>query len=347
MISDKIAFAINWASWSSIFAGTATAIAISIVMAMLGTALGFSVLNPKSEDPASGLGIAFGGWSFLSILVSMGGGGFIAGLFSGIYGIEHGFMVWAMTTIVATFFGSIAIGCAMKLIGGAAKSVGSGLVDATATVAGGTAKAVSGLVSEMKDSMEPNLDAGQIGDNVASVLRDTKIDVLQPEYLQKQMREAKSDLRTALYQLALKPNDYNLLFSNYLVKQQARLKSITGGIDRQTAVKGIMQTRNIPQQEAETLVENAFQAYYSVRTKAEQGLHEVQSRIQDMKSSLDQWLAEAREKADQASAYAARTAMLAAAGMILAAFVSMGAAFCGAQSALNWYAIQASYVMPM
>ncbi|MCD8140080.1 MAG: hypothetical protein LUE17_09950 [Planctomycetaceae bacterium] len=118
-----------WAliSWQSILAGVITALAISIIMAVLGVALGFTVIKPTSNKPFSGLGTAFGIWSAISVLLSLGAGGFVAGMFSGISGREHGFMVWASALIVATLFSSLAFGSAVRGVNSAMKTVGAGM----------------------------------------------------------------------------------------------------------------------------------------------------------------------------------------------------------------------------
>ena len=82
MLSEQFIYTFGWASWSSILAGVVTALAISIVMSIIGVSLGFKVVDPKSSDPASGLGKTFGIWSAISVIVSMAAGGFISGLFS-------------------------------------------------------------------------------------------------------------------------------------------------------------------------------------------------------------------------------------------------------------------------
>lgn len=344
MISEKILYSLTAASWSSIFAGTATALAISIVMAILGVALGFTVVSPKSDHPTSGLGIAFGGWSFISVIISMAAGGFMAGLFSGQKGAEHGFMVWTLTTIVATLFSGIAVGGAVKLVGSAVKSMGSGIAGAATTIGGGAAGAVSGLVSEIQKNVHIDVDTDKITKNAAEVLHDTGIETLQPEYLKKQIREAKSDLRTTLHQLAMSPRDYSRLISDFLEKQSSRVKALTQNIDKPKAVEALVRTRNLPYEEAETMVDNAVSTYESVVDKAKNSLNDAQAAIKDVKECVGKWMEQAKEKADEAASATAKAALVAAIAMIIAALVSIGAAYLGAQSAVNWYTLQATFL---
>ncbi len=118
----------SWAfiSWQSIIAGAVTALAVSIVMGILGVALGFTVVKPSKDEPTSGLGVAFGVWGVISVIVSLAAGGYVAGVFAGTAGAVHGFMVWATVLLAGLFVGGAAISGAVRTIGSAVKTVGSG-----------------------------------------------------------------------------------------------------------------------------------------------------------------------------------------------------------------------------
>lgn len=323
-----------WASWGSIFAGGITAIALSIVMALLGVALGFTVVAPKSDDPASGLGVAFGFWSFFSVVVSMAGGGFTAGLFAGQRGLEHGFLVWAVVTIVATIFSGIAVGSAVMALGAAAKSLGVGAAGVAGAIGKGAAQATAGVISELRDKVDLSLDPGSISDSLAEILRDTGIDALQPEYLQEQMREARSNLRASLYQISLTPAESDQIIARFLETEKSRLESLAHGIDREAAVEALMHSRNIPQEDAERMVDNAVAAYEHGVQKAKEALAEARAQVLDATEYLKGLAETAREKADKFASSAAKAALAAAVALILAAAISSAAGLCGASYAL-------------
>ena len=69
---------ISRVSWKSIFAGALTAVAIGIVLALLGVALGFTVVDPLDASPFSGVGLTFGIWTLISGVVSLVAGGLSA-----------------------------------------------------------------------------------------------------------------------------------------------------------------------------------------------------------------------------------------------------------------------------
>lgn len=93
-------------SWSSVLAGTAVAIAIGVMLNLLGAAIGASAVNPfaAAAPQAKALTIGAGLWLAFSNLVALQVGGFIAAR-SAAYpdhnrGMMQGLTVWALGTIV-------------------------------------------------------------------------------------------------------------------------------------------------------------------------------------------------------------------------------------------------------
>ncbi len=339
MVTEQILFSFGWAPWSSIIAGSITALAVSVILAILGVALGFTVISPKSDDPTSGLGVAFGAWGGFSILLSTACGGFAAGLLAGQRGLEIGFLTWAVTTLGAMFFSGIAAGSAIRLIGAAMKNTGSGVVNAATGLGKGAFHAASNVAAELKDNIHFNLDTEKINDNAMGVLRDTGIPTLQPEYLRDRLNDAKTGLRGLVHELALNPADWEKSIGAYLNKVKKCLASMTGEIDRDTAVNALMKTRNLPQDEAEKLVDNAVGAYRKVLEKTEDSVTEARNQVMEAKEQI-KWLTDqAREKAEELSRAAAKASLAAALALILAAGISMGAGHLGSRYASTWVAV--------
>ncbi|QWA12403.1 hypothetical protein GTU79_06580 [Sodalis ligni] len=70
-------------SWGAIIGGVITVLAISVLLSVLETALGLSRVEPYTEQPAQGVGSAVTVWSFISILISLACGGYVAGRLAG------------------------------------------------------------------------------------------------------------------------------------------------------------------------------------------------------------------------------------------------------------------------
>ncbi|MEI9905313.1 MAG: hypothetical protein WDN06_16200 [Asticcacaulis sp.] len=127
--------------WAAILGGAAAAAAISLILAPLGTALGFSSFSVFTATRASAITFTAGWAIWLVIMqwVSSGVGGYIAGRlrvkWADLHSDEvffrdtaHGFLAWAAATVVA-----------IALIAGVSLNTVHAGVDAAATVASGAA----------------------------------------------------------------------------------------------------------------------------------------------------------------------------------------------------------------
>ncbi|MEG9503710.1 MAG: PhnA-like protein, partial [Methylorubrum extorquens] len=98
--------ALNQVSWGAVFAGAATALVTQVVINLAGVAAGLaSVGLDTAENPsASNFSLGAGAWFVVSGIVASLVGGLIAGRLAGkpLRGIAglHGFVSWAVTTLV-------------------------------------------------------------------------------------------------------------------------------------------------------------------------------------------------------------------------------------------------------
>lgn len=127
-------------SWAAIFAGAAAAAALSLVLLILGAGLGFAATSPWADEGASAkaLGISTIVWLLVTQIIASGLGGYIAGRlrvkWANLHGDEvyfrdtaHGFLAWAVATLVA----------AMLVLGTAGNLVGAGAQAGASAVAAG------------------------------------------------------------------------------------------------------------------------------------------------------------------------------------------------------------------
>ena len=149
MVADNEA-STSAVSWPAIFAGAFAALALSVVLTSLGTGLGLTTISAWPNAGASvttftistGIGLIVVQW------LSSALGGFITGRlrtkWTGVHTHEiffrdtaHGFLSWALTTLVGTI-----------LLAGAASSIIGNGVRAASSIAGGTAQAATSSVSD-------------------------------------------------------------------------------------------------------------------------------------------------------------------------------------------------------
>jgi len=132
-------------TWSAIFAGAAVAAAVSLILVVLGSALGFTAVSPWPGRGASAAAVGIGAaiWLVVTQWIAAGLGGYLTGRlrvkWSGVHTHEvffrdtaHGFLAWAVATLAT-----------VALIAMAGSSVLGTGTKAAATVASGAAQGVT------------------------------------------------------------------------------------------------------------------------------------------------------------------------------------------------------------
>jgi hypothetical protein len=148
-------------SWAAIFAGAVSAAVLSLILALLGTGLGFSTLSPYEDHSAAVIGVSAIVWISLTQLIASGIGGYMAGRlrvkWATVHNDEvyfrdtaHGMLAWAVATLLtAALFGS----ALTSAISGAATAAGG--VAKTAATAGAAAGGAAAKGSDMGANVNP------------------------------------------------------------------------------------------------------------------------------------------------------------------------------------------------
>jgi hypothetical protein len=130
-------------SWGAIFAGAIAAIAIELLLNLLGAGFGAASVNPLQGQPGGGLAIGAAIWFVVATIIALFIGGWIAGRLAGNPdkqdGALHGFVTWALASLALVYMLSSAVG---GLVSGAA-----GVLGQTASLAARGAQAASPAVS--------------------------------------------------------------------------------------------------------------------------------------------------------------------------------------------------------
>ena len=134
-------------SWSSVLAGSAIALVTYLVLSVLGTAIGASAVDPmEAGNPLSGFGTGAGIWLFVSTLVAIALGAFVAGRTAPDRGGLHGVLTWTVTTLLTTW---LLAGLAASVVGTAGNVVGKGL----SAAGSGIAAAAPGIGNSLKQQL--------------------------------------------------------------------------------------------------------------------------------------------------------------------------------------------------
>lgn len=176
-------------SWSAIFAGVFIAIAVQLLLSLLGLSIGFGSINPvESDKPFSGLGIGALIWWIVTMLVSLFTGGWVAGWFSNQIQktdlILHGLLTWCLLSFLNLYLITSSVG---KIVGGAGSVITKGL-----SMAGEGVKAVApGAGDLIKDQLDVDDNTlGKLKKEAEQLLRQTDKKELQPENLKNKANQA-------------------------------------------------------------------------------------------------------------------------------------------------------------
>jgi hypothetical protein len=116
-------------SWGAVFAGVVIAVAIMVVLNLLGLAIGLATIDPATGDTPGGKALTLGAgiWWVVSALIALYVGGWVASRLAGAFrnetGTMHGLLVWGTSTLAMIWLGSSAVGA---LVGGTFRALGSG-----------------------------------------------------------------------------------------------------------------------------------------------------------------------------------------------------------------------------
>ena len=169
-------------SWGAIFAGVVLAVAIQLVLGILGTGIGLSLVDPvEGTTPgATGFGIGAGIYWIITTVIALGAGGYAAARVAGVQdrfdGLVHGLVVWGVTLILTLYLLTSAVG---GIIGGAFRTVGS-----VASAAGSGIGAAAPKVADVA-----NVDVTDVREQASAYLSTAPTDPAQmtPEQAQKEI----------------------------------------------------------------------------------------------------------------------------------------------------------------
>jgi hypothetical protein len=171
-------------SWGAIFAGVVIAVAVQLVLGILGAGIGLTMVDPvQGTTPgAAGFGIGAGIFWLITTVLALGAGGYAAARVAGVYerfdALVHGLVVWGVTLILTLYLLTSAVG---GIIGGAFRTVGSvaGAAGSTVGAAAPAAASVAGI------------DPSDVRSEAAAYLSDAPSDPAQMTSEQAQKEIAK------------------------------------------------------------------------------------------------------------------------------------------------------------
>ncbi len=170
-------------SWGAVIAGAVVAVATSLLLSLLGAAIGagsINVLNASSSDLTSyGTGAAI--WQAINFILSMAFGGYVASRLSGTHshldGELHGVTMWGLAVLLGSLLLAQAISSMAGFVGREASSVVNQAVSSAGTLSGVTGPetdsrtALDRLESVLSNSNDPTtMSHDQIGREISGLV---------------------------------------------------------------------------------------------------------------------------------------------------------------------------------
>lgn len=302
-VDDGHVVALKRISWSAVFAGVIISIVVYLLLAILGTAIGASTIDPlKEQNPLDGLGTGAAIWTGLSMLISAAVGGYASGRLAQREGALHGLLMFGVNTLICTWFVVVVVSNTVSgtanVLGAGLKTVGSGLT--------ALAPPVKEMVKQKMDENNINLDSLQ--NELETTLRQTNKPELQPETLENKAQNEVNNAQNQAQQTANNPQNAPTDISGFIQGLISRNQDTFQAADRE-ALKNIIKARTgKSDQEADQIVNQAEQTYQQARVK-----------YQQVKQQAEQ---QAREAGDKAAAAAAKASWFTLFMLLLEAVVA-------------------------
>ncbi|HEX6981216.1 MAG TPA: hypothetical protein VF181_00505 [Balneolaceae bacterium] len=278
-------------SWGAIIAGGLSAIAVSILLNLLGLGLGFTAIDPLSESqPLSGLGIGTIIWWVVANLVALFLGGMVAGRMAGFIsntdGGLHGFLSWCLYTAVSLFFITSLIG-----------SIISGVTGTVSSIFGGGQKQQE-IVVRVDNQQQNNQQQSQNQQDFFSNVRSQVMQLINQaeqynilpsdasENVNQAINEGTAEMRQMWQELNLDQNIDQFLNDLSVQVENGEL-SITvegnGDYFNEEEIKNYLaQNTDLSEQEIEQMINQWNQ-------NIEQAINEVEKLYQEAKQQLEQF----------------------------------------------------------
>jgi glucan phosphoethanolaminetransferase (alkaline phosphatase superfamily) len=163
-------------SWGSVIAGVILSMIAYLILSVLGTAIGMSVLAPLSRpNPLEGFAFSSGAYLIVMTVIAVFLGSYFAGRCAPMLGWLHGLLAWAVMILMVLYGATSLLGSAVSVAGSVASTgatVGATMdrSEAAGTAASTLTQRVQGAIASATaeaSSPQAQADARQAADTAA------------------------------------------------------------------------------------------------------------------------------------------------------------------------------------
>ena len=254
-------------SWGSVLAGSAIALVTSLVLSVLGTAIGASAVDAmQAGNPLSGFGTGAGIWLFVSTLLAIGVGAFVAGRTAPDRGGLHGILSWTITTLLTTW---LLAALATSVVGAAGNVVGKGLSAAGSGIAA-VAPGISDSVKQQLNEQGISLDWDSLQGELDTLLKQSGKAELDPATVEQKAEQIGADGKQSATDAATDPAQAATELKQWFERVKASGEPALNAADKEALVNIVAARTGKSQAEASQIVENYAQAYQQAVQKVEE-----------------------------------------------------------------------------
>ncbi|OWK69869.1 hypothetical protein [Pedobacter sp. AJM] len=313
-VRDKSAIGfISRLSWSAIISGVFIAIAIQLLLSLLGLSIGMGSIDPLEEaKPFSGLGTGALIWWIVTMLISLFTGGWVAGWFSNHVQktdlVLHGILTWCLLTFLNLYLITSSVG---KVVGGVGSVITKGF-----SMAGEGIKAAAPEAGNMiKDQLGVDENTfGKMKQEAELLLKQSGKKELQPGALKEKANEATGAGESTGKDILENPQDAQQKLDALFSKLFSASDSTFNAVDQEALVNIVQKRTGKSRVESQQIVENWVSTLNTAKVK-----------LKEVKAEAEQ---KARKVGDEMASAISKFAIFSFIGMILGAFsASMGAIF--------------------
>lgn len=321
-------------SWGSILAGLVSFFAIFITLVLIGSAIGFGIVKPTSNNPLDGVGIGLTIWTVVTFILALFCSGFISGVAARRTGLLHGFLTWATSVLVLVAILSYTAIGAFSAVGSLFGNIVSATGSGVQTVATGTADTISKAFDSVTENVQ-SVNTNELQSQVKKVLSDTNVPELQPDYLKSEMKEATDEITEAGKEIVTDPENADQIFKNTSDSLEEKAKKIGNSVDREAIANAVSKNTELSKEEADQATDNIYNELKTASEQAQEQIETAQTNLEKAKNDLDKTIKEARQKAEDASNTVAKASIWGFIAMILGMVITSLAGMWGSNLVNN------------
>jgi len=328
-------------SWGSIFAGVVVVLAVSILLSILGSSVGLFMFNPQDGDPMAGIGTTAGIWTVVSLVIRLGAGGFVAGKLAAMDGVIHGILVWSMTMIitvvlsVAVVIGTVRFTTSML---GSVSAISGSFVSGVSSAMGAGASDLADRAKDIFCDLDFDETATvEVRQDIRQVLKKSGVKEFQPDYLQKQYKGVRADLKRTVKRLIANPGDADKIINGFLYRLRSKSDRAFQDVNRNSLMIALTRKADMSEEEARRIADEYAEQLDAAKEQARETAVSLEQTIEQARKDWDQVKLKAQEVTHQAVNTAARSALWSFIALLAGAILCTFAASFGARKALEGY----------